>query len=196
MQSPGPALTEYDDDADPRTRADPDDGDTLDQEWPRAIRIPKPHRHRKYAINAQLFSLYQSGALLITQLSCARNSWVNEIHSESTLSWHMRSQRASRWSSSCRRLQAASWAICSPCVKMYRLRCDLNSGASGRIVSSVSAGSRSPLPGICTIARNGPRDTPTASGVPVIPSLPTSPTSTLLPSLTSMTSETIPSFGK
>src|SRR5437870_7644307 len=79
---------------------------------------------------------------------------------------------------------------------MYRLRCDLNSGASGRIVSSVSAGSRSPLPGICTIARNGPRDTPTASGVPVIPSLPTSPTSTLLPSLTSMTSETIPSFGE
>src|SRR5437016_361387 len=80
IRSSGPVLAEYDDEAGRRTRGEAEEGSTLDQESPRAVRFSLRDRRRKYAAEAQVFLLFQSGSLLFPQLSCAcRRGHVDEV---------------------------------------------------------------------------------------------------------------------
>src|SRR5438876_5162883 len=80
IRSSGPVLAEYDDEAGRRTRGEAEEGSTLDQESPRAVRFSLRDRRRKYAAEAPVFLLFQSGSLLFPQLSCAcRRGHVDEM---------------------------------------------------------------------------------------------------------------------
>src|SRR3989442_8788229 len=93
MRSSGPFLAEYDDEAGRRTRGEAEEGSTLDQESPRAVRFSLRDRRRKYAAEAQVFLLFQSGSLLFPQLSCVRRrAHVDEV-CVSYLRWGIMSVR-------------------------------------------------------------------------------------------------------
>src|SRR5438876_3121309 len=78
--SSGPVLAEYDDEAGRRTRGEAEEGSTLDQKSPRAVRFSLRDRRRRYAAEAPVFLLFQSGSLLFPQLSCAcRRGHVDEV---------------------------------------------------------------------------------------------------------------------
>src|SRR5437667_3652532 len=80
IRSSGPVLADYDDEAGRRTRGEAEEGSTLDQESPRAVRFSLRDRRRKYAAEAPVFLLFQSGSLLFPQLSCAcRRGHVDEM---------------------------------------------------------------------------------------------------------------------